>query len=88
MARGGASAAEESDSASDAQSPPMVHPTEAAAYELIEEIGRGVSATVRTGTGTRETLRTETRAEGWKTKRCDAMVTRRARRNVRLMMCR
>ena len=37
----------ESDSASDAQSPPLAYPTDASAYELVEEIGRGVSATVR-----------------------------------------
>ena len=37
----------ESDSASDAQSPPTAYPTDASGYELMEEIGRGVSATVR-----------------------------------------
>ena len=35
-----------SDSPSDAQSAAPQYPTEASAYELLEEIGHGVSATV------------------------------------------
>ena len=35
-----------SESASDAQSAAPQYPTEASAYELLEEIGHGVSATV------------------------------------------
>jgi len=45
-------AGDASDGASDAPREPTAYPTNASAYELLEEIGHGVSATVRATTRT------------------------------------
>ena len=46
-------AGDASDGASDAPRAPSAYPTNASAYELLEEIGHGVSATVRARRTTR-----------------------------------
>jgi serine/threonine-protein kinase OSR1/STK39 len=60
-------ASDASEGASDAPGAPSAYPTNASAYELLEEIGHGVSATVRARRTTRR----------------DATRRRRARRRAR-----